>query len=333
MKKSLLLLALSLCLSPAAPSGALTFDFTFGEGMTQQAKDGFTAAGALWSSTFRDNVTVRINADLRDMGSSTILGSTSSSGVETSYSYLKNLLAADRTSATDALAVRNLPSGSALSFYTNDTTGARVFDNDGSVNNTRLYLTTANAKALDPGFNYGGADADIEFNSQFCFDYNPADGIGTSMYDFIGIATHEIGHALGFESSVDIVDGFYDWADLNDYAILEPLDLFRYSAMGVLDNSFGGSPYFSIDGGQTSLGLFSTGFYHGDGRQASHWKDNLALGLLDPTAGAGERLSISGLDRTALDAIGWDPYPVPEPSTLILTATGLGLFLIRRRKQ
>jgi len=29
---------------------------------------------------------------------------------------------------------------------------------------------------------------------------------------------------------------------------------------------------------------YATGINFGDGRQASHWKDNLAIGLMDPTA-------------------------------------------------
>src|SRR5262249_26172948 len=57
----------------------------------------------------------------------------------------------------------------------------------------------------------------------------------------------------------------------------------------------------------TSLGTFSTGQTHGDGRQASHWKDNLALGIMDPTAAPGEQMLITNLDRQAMDVIGWTP--------------------------
>ena len=66
---------------------------------------------------------------------------------------------------------------------------------------------------------------------------------------------------------------------------------------------------FSLDGCATSLGTFSTGVVHGDGRQASHWKDNLGLGIMDPTAGTGELLTVTALDLTAFDAIGWTPAP------------------------
>ena len=38
------------------------------------------------------------------------------------------------------------------------------------------------------------------------------------------------------------------------------------------------NPYFSIDGGATKSGLFSTGEYFGDGHQAQHWKDESFFG-------------------------------------------------------
>lgn len=70
---------------------------------------------------------------------------------------------------------------------------------------------------------------------------------------------------------------------------------------------------------------FSTGSYNGDGRQASHWKDSLGLGILDPTAAPGEVLFITPLDLRSLDAIGWDATSaaVPEPSSLLLALLSL----------
>jgi hypothetical protein len=87
--------------------------------------------------------------------------------------------------------------------------------------------------------------------------------------------------------------------------------------------------YFSLDNGDTNLAEFATGRVHGDGQQASHWKDNLGIGILDPTAAPGELLVVSALDLTALDVIGWTP--IPEPSTLLLGACGMLLVMRRRR--
>ena len=67
----------------------------------------------------------------------------------------------------------------------------------------------ANAKALGivPG-DAPGIDATITFNSSVSFDFDPSDGITPGTTDIIGVATHEIGHAMGFVSGVDTVDTF-----------------------------------------------------------------------------------------------------------------------------
>ena len=61
----------------------------------------------------------------------------------------------------------------------------------------------------------------------------------------------------------------------------------------------------------------STGYYTGDRRQASHWKDDqltgTILGSLDPTLGYGEVRVISDYDWRALDLIGWDIAPATPP--------------------
>ncbi|MCM8595266.1 NF038122 family metalloprotease [Accumulibacter sp.] len=81
--------------------------------------------------------------------------------------------------------------------------------------------------------------------------------------------------------------------------------------------------YFSIDGGITRIARFATGVHSGDGRQASHWKDDFGIGIMDPTESPGESLVISPTDIRALDVIGWDlaGLSVSEPD-------GLSLFLI-----
>jgi hypothetical protein len=88
------------------------------------------------------------------------------------------------------------------------------------------------------------------------------------------------------------------------------------------------------DGGviNTYGATFSTGRNFGDGRQASHWKDSLGLGILDPTAAPGEPLSIDANDKLAFDVIGWNAVTaVPEPSTYALFGVGLLAITLRRR--
>jgi hypothetical protein len=256
---------------PAAVAGpvlsagtGLTFTLKDTGGVTlgSQAEAGFQKAAALWSSFLSDPINVRLNVGFSSLGGNTLAQAGSNSAV-VSFAVVRSALIADQTSSDDGTAVASLGSGSSLSFFTNNQAGTRIFDNDGSANNTFLDVNTANLRALgitidangdlvDDGFS---ADADITFNSDFTFDFDPSDGIGADAIDFVGVSFHEIGHSLGFVSGVDTVDyysGFGQGArlDLNPYAIFSTLDLFRYSGNGTRDLSFGGATYFSINGGQ-----------------------------------------------------------------------------------
>jgi hypothetical protein len=202
-------------------------------------------------------------------------------------------------------------------------------------------MTTANAKALGFGVT-AASDAQITFSNQFDWDYDTSDGVTAGFFDFVGIATHEIGHALGFISGVDVLDGnsppvngpFRD----DQFTFVSSLDLFRYStasaAEGVIDwTASTTDKYFSLDQGATAIASFSTGRNFGDGQQASHWKDSLGIGIMDPTAAPGEFLSVTANDLLAFDVIGWNVAAIPEPSTYAMMALGLlGVGAAARRR-
>jgi hypothetical protein len=81
----------------------------------------------------------------------------------------------------------------------------------------------------------------------------------------------------------------------------------------------------------------STGSFTGDGRQASHWKDNgitgELIGIMDPTLAYGSVVPISEADLRAFDLIGWEIAPIPEPSSGLLVLVGLMLGLLPRRRK
>ncbi|MBI1346415.1 hypothetical protein GC163_09000 [bacterium] len=304
--------------TPELNGNGLQFNFIATPGMSQNAIDGFQAAADLWSSIFTDDIVVNININFTALAPG-VLGQAGSTSQGVTVSNYVAALDDDARSFDDDVAVANLPTGSSLSLYTSlPATGAAFIDNDGTANNTVIDINTANAKAAGVrAANDPAVDASITFSSLFTWDFDRSNGITPGAFDFIGVAAHEIGHALGFVSGVDTVDvtsalGPSAPVDLNGFRVVQPLDLFRVSTASInagTDIDLRADPstkYFSIDGGNTLLTTFSTGSFNGDGRQASHWKDNLNIGVMDPTAAPGEYADITDFDVQAFDVIGWD---------------------------
>jgi len=339
-------------LAAANPASALTFTLvdTGGAAVGSQARAGFEAAAFFWSSALTDNVNITLDIGFQSLGSN-ILGSTGSASAVALTSDVYGALYADRSSLLDVAAVatlrplstvvggdfaglsqlgmkvnRGVPGSSGL--YSDRNTR---FDNDGSANNIALSVNTANMKALGFSVDANGdpldaPDGDITFSSDFAFDFNPIDGISAGTSDFLGVAIHEIGHALGFVSGVDVYD-YYTYnviaggpnkqGILDDYAVGSTLDLFRYAAPGRLDwSTDDADKYFSVTGGLTAFSgdaNFATGTYNGDGDQASHWQAPTAapyctgfIGVMNPYFCDGTGGVVTATDLAAMDAIGWD---------------------------
>lgn len=345
VRKVVLLSCIAVVGGYSQSASALTIvlnDTTVG-GMSANALSGFTQAADVWESLFSDNITVRLDISFAPLGPG-ILGSTSIEDFIQSYANTKLAIAADATSVSDATAFSNLPAGSSLSLWTtNFSTGAPFLDNNNTNNNNFLDISRANAKALGMLTNLGGPnipnvndttskDATIEFSSSFAFDFDPSDGVAGGTIDFIGVAVHEIGHALGFFSGVDVVDAASNpntsggATNLDTFAVMNTLDLYRYSANSVANAALsahqGDAAYFSLNAGATSIAPFAQGQLDGDGRQASHWKDNLSLGVMDPTLGFGEVGLERNLDLQALDVIGWNLAPAGLNDSQITVTSG-----------
>lgn len=324
----------------AEPVSATTINLIDMGGVSgSRAEVGFTVAANYWSRMFTNDTVINLGVTFAPLAPN-IIGQTGSR--QTDYSVLgwENAINATKsTSAIDSAIVLPTLTAGGASFITNgvDATGnqnvADVYKyvTNGDVSSKILYMNSSVVKAIGGTLNNPDAlDGSVTFSSNFGFDFDPRDGVTANTFDFIGVAIHEIGHALGFVSGVDIPD-IYGYPDgpgagvlgynVNDTSIFSALDMFRYStdptnlvpgSTPVLDLTVGGTKYFSIDGGATALfgNTFSTGQYNGDGRQASHWKDTLGCaignGIMDPTFCYAQTGAVTGLDLAAYDAMGWN---------------------------
>ena len=298
----------------------------------------FNRAAVTWENFLMDPITVTIDADLDSLGSG-ILGQASSTLLSGGFTGLRNAMVIDNNGGALQALTDALP------------TSPNAFVPAGKTLTGNLAASKANLKALGiTGLDatFGATDAIITFSSNFNFDYDNSNGVTAGFYDFETVAVHEIGHALGFFSAVD---------SSATNLTMRTLDLFRF---GNSDNPTtlaefstakrelrsGAAAYFDIInplfGSPTQFG-FSTG-NAGDGRQASHWKDDSLtgtyLGIMDPTLGAGSIGLISQADLMALDVIGWDVnyagQSVPDaatPATWVVALLGLGAMAHRHRRR
>ncbi|WP_188660735.1 NF038122 family metalloprotease [Sphingomonas metalli] len=318
----------------AGRASALTIVLTdSAPGMTAEARTGFTVAARYWESVLTNNVTLNIAIGLDDFGPNGLGVASSSYTGLTIADYYTQLAKTRSGSAVDQLAAAALPvldsNGSIkviVPNYADAVSASGVtagYDSRLAPTNTFLSrgigMTTANYKALfdDPNFDAAKTDAEILFSNSVTFDFNPEDGIAIGSADFIGTAIHEIGHALGFYSGVESFDQNAGSPDFpaDNYVVGSALDLFRYSGEDRLDWTFGTDAYFSLDGGKTAYGgaHFATGETRGDGYGTGHWKKgrNCAdlIGIMNPFLCPGRQGVVTGLDITALDAIGWNVAP------------------------
>jgi len=328
-------LAVGLSLA-AAPAQALIIHPVFDASITSRAdaaaiESAFITVAQTYQAAFTNPATVNVGVSWGAVKGQALGVGTLGSSVDNMYGYftyaqMKTYLTAVAGKGADAAlstALQSLPTS---------ISGLNQFA-----------VASAEAKALgliSP--TQSSKDGYIGFSSAVAFDFNPADGVTAGTYDFQVVAAHELDEVLGRITGLQSTAPSYRTV----------LDLFRYSAPGVLSFSYNAAAYLSIDGGKTRLGDFNnsaSGGDRGDWLQSTGGADIQSAFLT-----MGQGASLTAADLTALDILGWggsnlgntqmwspttiaksfQGSPVPEPRAWALMVAGLGLLggAIRRRR-
>jgi hypothetical protein len=299
------------------------------------AKAAFERAAQIWESKIADPVTVYVDVDFGstrfgDPFDENVIASASSDirfAASDVFAEVRGLMVARAHNAAETALYNALPAASLPTDI-----GARSGVSAASILFRAVGAMDAVALPTDDG-------PDIGFNSAFPYDFDPSNGISAGQTDFEGVVVHEIGHMLGFVSSVgyqelesDLPPSIFDW-----FRFRPGVTLGTFGSAQRIQSSGGSQVYFT---GTSTLAL-STGRPDGEGgdeNQASHWKDDaitgVRIGVMDPTLSQGVRTELNNADLQAFGMMGFNivsgttpgGQAPAAPSNLSATATSTSVI-------
>ena len=270
------------------PAPALTIKATFDSTVTSlsyatQFEDAFNDAAHQYDDLYSNPITVNITVSATN--TTNYLGDTSDTMDSTSYSALRTAFLANAASTGQA----DQMTAAANEWPSTDPMGSGV----------DWYVPRAEAKAL--GIVSGSStatDATISFSTAYSYPFDPLDRRVPGESDFMGVAEHEIGHALDRVA----LTGSLDSLSKPSYA---PLDLYRFLSPGTLAYTAASGVYFSIDGGTTNLRNFAT-----PSSDSSDWSGNVTPpDSYNNYSGAGYAGTLSPQDITLNGVMGYNENP------------------------
>jgi hypothetical protein len=326
VSRSTTLLSVAFLASIAPAYASLSFNTAWGPTLSADSTYGPTiesdinAVLGIYEADISNNITVNIEFDEMTSG----LGESGSAAVVVNYVDYCNALRANATGAAAATALGAGGSIGPTCSSTNPVNGG-----------TTIEVHTANARALGLSAS-PPSDGEVLVNTQIT-DSGTGPCTGSGCYSFDEVVEHEVDEVLGLGSSllnVSCSGSACATTNVTALSSIEPEDLFRYSAAGTRSYAAGtacnalGSAYFSIDGGNTNLAGFNNACNGGD---FGDWDTGSAR--VQNWAAYPETNPGLGVELTALNVIGFNlQSEVPEPSTVVLSATILGAMILLRRK-
>jgi hypothetical protein len=284
------------------------------------AKAAFIRAAAAWEAIIKTPMTVHLEVDYGPNGfgepwdDPNVIGATGTRAIPIDYPSVRNNLIVSASNGTESSLYSLLPT-------------TTIPTDLGGVGTMAVNVSLARAIGLiDANADVANYRQQIAFNSGFDFDTDSSNGVTTGEMDFEAVATHEIGHALGFDSAngegtpprVAVWDLFRFRPGVTNFTTNSRI----MTVGGGLQVYYAGGPELGLATGGPDPGPGD-----GDGDQSSHWRDNnssnftTAIGIMDPNIALGVHEFIKANDINALNFMGYNmetntppPPPPPPPS-------------------